>query len=255
MGVWGHREPRRGVGVPRELWDPGRPWQGVEVPDGVWGPWQGVWGRGGGSHGELGSLGNPWGMRAHPRMGMGALRGAPGRCGAVWGPGGVWGCAGLFRGPPWGRGSLWGGAGGAGGGVGVGWLPGGSGPRPAPHPSRLCCVSQNKLVERCERLQLQSAAIARHVDEVLPAKDQGVLVSPWGWPRLLPARHSRQGCSAPGGGSSGCGSGNRVPGCACNSCFICLKNVHRQWCECTAIKHPTGISALEFLGLFVPCCH
>ncbi|NXY25463.1 BSPRY protein, partial [Atrichornis clamosus] len=36
-------------------------------------------------------------------------------------------------------------------------------------------VSQNKLVDRCERLQLQSAAIARHVDEVLPAKDQGVL--------------------------------------------------------------------------------
>ncbi|XP_068888162.1 B box and SPRY domain-containing protein [Aphelocoma coerulescens] len=34
---------------------------------------------------------------------------------------------------------------------------------------------RNKLVERCERLQLQSAAIARHVDEVLPAKDQGVL--------------------------------------------------------------------------------
>ncbi|NXC17520.1 BSPRY protein, partial [Corythaeola cristata] len=34
---------------------------------------------------------------------------------------------------------------------------------------------QNKIVDRCERLQLQSAAIARHVDEVLPAKDQGVL--------------------------------------------------------------------------------
>ncbi|RLW00438.1 hypothetical protein DV515_00008940, partial [Chloebia gouldiae] len=44
-----------------------------------------------------------------------------------------------------------------------------------PHPSPLCSVSQNKLVERCERIQLQSAAIARHVDEVLPAKDQGVL--------------------------------------------------------------------------------
>ncbi|NWW19122.1 BSPRY protein, partial [Falcunculus frontatus] len=44
-----------------------------------------------------------------------------------------------------------------------------------PHPSARCSVSQNKLVERCERLQLQSAAIARHVDEVLPAKDQGVL--------------------------------------------------------------------------------
>ncbi|NWW74717.1 BSPRY protein, partial [Climacteris rufus] len=38
-----------------------------------------------------------------------------------------------------------------------------------------CSVPQNKLVDRCERLQLQSAAIARHVDEVLPAKDQGVL--------------------------------------------------------------------------------
>ncbi|NXT90611.1 BSPRY protein, partial [Anhinga rufa] len=34
---------------------------------------------------------------------------------------------------------------------------------------------QNKIVDRCERLQLQSAAITRHVDEVLPAKDQGVL--------------------------------------------------------------------------------
>ncbi|NXK11851.1 BSPRY protein, partial [Herpetotheres cachinnans] len=34
---------------------------------------------------------------------------------------------------------------------------------------------QNKIVDRCERLQLQSAAIARHVDQVLPAKDQGVL--------------------------------------------------------------------------------
>ncbi|XP_009079740.1 PREDICTED: B box and SPRY domain-containing protein-like, partial [Acanthisitta chloris] len=35
----------------------------------------------------------------------------------------------------------------------------------------------NRLVDRCERLQLQSAAIARHLDEVLPAKDQGVLNS------------------------------------------------------------------------------
>ncbi|NXI77980.1 BSPRY protein, partial [Rhipidura dahli] len=42
-------------------------------------------------------------------------------------------------------------------------------------PAPRCSVSQNKLVERCERLQLQSAAIARHVDAVLPAKDQGVL--------------------------------------------------------------------------------
>ncbi|NWV64014.1 BSPRY protein, partial [Malurus elegans] len=44
-----------------------------------------------------------------------------------------------------------------------------------PHPSLCCFMPQNKLVDRCERLQLQSAAIARHVDEVLPAKDQGVL--------------------------------------------------------------------------------
>ncbi|NWI66902.1 BSPRY protein, partial [Todus mexicanus] len=38
-----------------------------------------------------------------------------------------------------------------------------------------CSVFQNRIVDRCERLQLQSAAIARHVDQVLPAKDQGVL--------------------------------------------------------------------------------
>lgn len=37
---------------------------------------------------------------------------------------------------------------------------------------------QNKIVDQCERLQLQSAAIARHLDAVLPAKDQGVLVRP-----------------------------------------------------------------------------
>ncbi|NWW83796.1 BSPRY protein, partial [Rhynochetos jubatus] len=36
-------------------------------------------------------------------------------------------------------------------------------------------VLQNRIVDRCERLQLQSAAITRHVDQVLPAKDQGVL--------------------------------------------------------------------------------
>ncbi|NXL67103.1 BSPRY protein, partial [Chordeiles acutipennis] len=36
-------------------------------------------------------------------------------------------------------------------------------------------VLQNRIVDRCERLQLQSAAIARHLDEVLPAKDRGVL--------------------------------------------------------------------------------
>ncbi|XP_048822139.1 B box and SPRY domain-containing protein [Lagopus muta] len=34
---------------------------------------------------------------------------------------------------------------------------------------------RNKLVDRCERLQLQSAAITKHVDEVLPARSQGVL--------------------------------------------------------------------------------
>ncbi|XP_030317134.1 B box and SPRY domain-containing protein isoform X1 [Calypte anna] len=34
---------------------------------------------------------------------------------------------------------------------------------------------RNRIVDQCERLQLQSAAIARHVDLVLPAKDQGVL--------------------------------------------------------------------------------
>ncbi|NXX84050.1 BSPRY protein, partial [Urocolius indicus] len=42
-----------------------------------------------------------------------------------------------------------------------------------PIPSRP--FPQNKIVDRCEQLQLQSAAIARHVDEVLPAKDQRVL--------------------------------------------------------------------------------
>ncbi|NWY05447.1 BSPRY protein, partial [Nothoprocta ornata] len=34
---------------------------------------------------------------------------------------------------------------------------------------------QNKIVDECERLQLQSAAIARHMAEVLPAKNQSVL--------------------------------------------------------------------------------
>uniref|UniRef100_A0A8C9EN01 B-box and SPRY domain containing n=1 Tax=Pavo cristatus TaxID=9049 RepID=A0A8C9EN01_PAVCR len=38
----------------------------------------------------------------------------------------------------------------------------------------LLSAFQNKLVDRCERLQLQSAAIAKHVDEVLPARSQGV---------------------------------------------------------------------------------
>ncbi|NXX44501.1 BSPRY protein, partial [Tricholaema leucomelas] len=41
----------------------------------------------------------------------------------------------------------------------------------------LCSALQNRIVDRCERLQLQSAAIARHLEQVLPAKDQGVLSS------------------------------------------------------------------------------
>ncbi|NXT20865.1 BSPRY protein, partial [Syrrhaptes paradoxus] len=45
---------------------------------------------------------------------------------------------------------------------------------PSPHGG-LGAAFQNKIVDQCERLQLQSAAIARHVDEVLPAKDQAVL--------------------------------------------------------------------------------
>uniref|UniRef100_A0A8C5JQ77 B-box and SPRY domain containing n=1 Tax=Junco hyemalis TaxID=40217 RepID=A0A8C5JQ77_JUNHY len=89
-----------------------------------------------------------------PRAGPG-----PGRCGALAG-------VGLLGVPRGDGGSLWGGAGHR-AGVGVG-----SGPRPAPQPSPRCSAPQNKLVERCERIQLQSAAIARHVDEVLPAKDQ-----------------------------------------------------------------------------------
>ncbi|OXB80657.1 UNVERIFIED_CONTAM: hypothetical protein H355_005586 [Colinus virginianus] len=36
---------------------------------------------------------------------------------------------------------------------------------------------RNKLVDRCERLQLQSAAIAKHVAEVLPARSQAVLTA------------------------------------------------------------------------------
>ncbi|NXK54161.1 BSPRY protein, partial [Chauna torquata] len=38
-------------------------------------------------------------------------------------------------------------------------------------------VFQNKLVDQCEQLQLQSAAIAKHVAEVLPAKSQSVLTA------------------------------------------------------------------------------
>lgn len=96
--------------------------------------------------------------------------------------------------------------------MGAGWAGsvGGSGPpspcrglRPARRPA-----FQNKIVDRCEQLQLQSAAIARHVAEVLPAKDQGVLVSPCpfsqhsveqSWPHVLtvPIRDSE----LPGGSS------------------------------------------------------
>lgn len=57
------------------------------------------------------------------------------------------------------------------GGSGLPW------PRRGRHAARRSAF-QNKIVDRCERLQLQSAAITRHVDEVLPAKDQAVLVSP-----------------------------------------------------------------------------
>ncbi|NXG55359.1 BSPRY protein, partial [Hemiprocne comata] len=43
-------------------------------------------------------------------------------------------------------------------------------------PHAACCsMFQNRIVDRCEQLQLQSAALARHVEQVLPAKDQGVL--------------------------------------------------------------------------------
>uniref|UniRef100_A0A8C3C774 B-box and SPRY domain containing n=1 Tax=Cairina moschata TaxID=8855 RepID=A0A8C3C774_CAIMO len=38
-------------------------------------------------------------------------------------------------------------------------------------------VFQNKLVDQCERLQLQSAAINKHVAEVLPAKSRSVLTA------------------------------------------------------------------------------
>lgn len=190
--LWG---PLAGCGVPGEVWGRGGPWQGVGVPGVCGDPWQGVgpcrwFPEGAGfSKGTLGGCGSP-------RDGDG---GSASGSWQVWGGVGPWWGVGLFRGPPWGRGSLWGGAGGSGGcGCGVGWLLGARG-LVQPASITRCSVSQNKLVERCERLQLQSAAIARHVDEVLPAKDQSVLVSPWGWSCLLPARHSRQGCSAPEG--------------------------------------------------------
>uniref|UniRef100_A0A8B9DXT9 B-box and SPRY domain containing n=1 Tax=Anser cygnoides TaxID=8845 RepID=A0A8B9DXT9_ANSCY len=43
--------------------------------------------------------------------------------------------------------------------------------------SALGSVFQNKLVDQCERLQLQSAAISKHMAEVLPAKSQSVLTA------------------------------------------------------------------------------
>ncbi|XP_054030540.1 B box and SPRY domain-containing protein [Dryobates pubescens] len=52
----------------------------------------------------------------------------------------------------------------------------GGGQRPRELPERAAEL-RNRIVDRCERLQLQSAAIARHVEQVLPAKDQGVLGS------------------------------------------------------------------------------
>ncbi|XP_068770516.1 B box and SPRY domain-containing protein isoform X3 [Struthio camelus] len=48
--------------------------------------------------------------------------------------------------------------------------PGGAGAPPAESPAEL-----NKIVDQCERLQLQSAAIAKHMAEVLPAKNRSVL--------------------------------------------------------------------------------
>ncbi|XP_030362897.1 B box and SPRY domain-containing protein [Strigops habroptila] len=49
---------------------------------------------------------------------------------------------------------------------------GGREPRPL---AERAAELRNKIVDRCEQLQLQSAAIARHVDKVLPAKDQAAL--------------------------------------------------------------------------------
>ncbi|OXB66494.1 hypothetical protein ASZ78_011609 [Callipepla squamata] len=48
---------------------------------------------------------------------------------------------------------------------------------PARAAAERCSLFQNKLVDRCERLQLQSAAIAKHVAEVLPARSQAVLTA------------------------------------------------------------------------------
>ncbi|XP_027326608.2 B box and SPRY domain-containing protein [Anas platyrhynchos] len=44
-------------------------------------------------------------------------------------------------------------------------------------PAGRAAELRNKLVDQCERLQLQSAAIAKHMAEVLPAKSQSVLTA------------------------------------------------------------------------------
>lgn len=90
---------------------------------------------------------------------------------------------------------------------------------------------QNKIVDRCERLQLQSAAIARHLDAVLPAKDQGVLVcpcplSPHG-AELAPCAPMRAellvGLVTVQGLSPSHPTARAAPACAYYSCFIYLK--------------------------------
>lgn len=60
-------------------------------------------------------------------------------------------------------------------------------------------VFQNKLVDQCERLQLQSAAINKHVAEVLPAKSRSVLVKPFPClgPVVVPGGSSAPGASPP----------------------------------------------------------
>lgn len=89
-------------------------------------------------------------------------------------------------------------------GLAGGWLDRDLGATVAPLRPAHRSAFQNKIVDRCERLQLQSAAIARHLERVLPAKDQAVLVSPCPcarhsveqrWP---PCKHSGvQGCPPP----------------------------------------------------------
>uniref|UniRef100_A0A8C5NT15 B-box and SPRY domain containing n=1 Tax=Junco hyemalis TaxID=40217 RepID=A0A8C5NT15_JUNHY len=80
--------------------------------------------------------------------------------------------------PAAGAGTAWPGPSGCGGARGWAGLGGAEGPCGAGEfrrdggSGRAAGSVRNKLVERCERIQLQSAAIARHVDEVLPAKDQ-----------------------------------------------------------------------------------